>query len=141
MKKSARRANFNGLISRRLVQETFMPIKKIALLLVSMAVGYAPAVFAECSGLLCESVYIQSLNSESGALPSNDDVWVQTTGTETALNCTANSGAWLKLSSDSPKAKEVYALLMMAFSMDKPISIRVVDSSTDCLIAYAYVTR
>jgi hypothetical protein len=118
-----------------------MPIRKMALLLLSTAIGFAPAAFAECSGVLCETVYIQALNAESGALTSNDDIWVQTTGTETALNCTANSGSWLKLSSDSPRAKEVYSLLMMAFSMDKPISIRVVDSSTDCLIAYAYVVR
>ncbi|GFE84553.1 hypothetical protein GCM10011487_65530 [Steroidobacter agaridevorans] len=118
-----------------------MPIRKFALLLASMAAVYAPGVLADCSGLLCQSVYIQSLNAESGELATNDDIWVQTTGAETALSCTPNSGAWLKLDGDSTRKKEVYALLLMAFSMDKPISIRIVDNSTDCLIAYAYMTR
>ena len=111
------------------------------MLLGSLVAVYAPGALAECSGVICESVYIQALNAESGALQNTDDIWVQTTGTETALNCTANSGAWLKLSSDSPKSSEVYALLLAAFSMDKPVSILVVDNSADCVIAYAYMTR
>lgn len=118
-----------------------MLIRKIALLLLSFAATYTSAAFADCTGLICTSVYIQSLNAESGALSANDDVWVQTTGTETDLTCAPNSGAWLKLSSDSPRSKEVYAMLLMAFSMDRPISIRVVDNSVDCVIAYAYMTR
>jgi hypothetical protein len=118
-----------------------MLLQRIALLLGSLATVYAPSALAECSGVMCESVYIQALNAESGALQSNDDIWVQTTGTETALNCTANSGAWLKLSGDSPKKSDVYALLLVAFSTDRPISIRVLDNSVDCVIGYAYMTR
>lgn len=118
-----------------------MSIRKLVFLLGSLVAVYAPGALADCSGVMCESIYIQALNAESGSLQNSDDIWVQTSGTETALNCTANSGAWLKLSSDSPMKKEVYALLLTAFTTDRLISIRVVDNSTDCVIAYAYMTR
>lgn len=118
-----------------------MLIRKLGILLCAMIATYAPATLADCSGLTCTSVYIEMLNAEAGELPGSDDVWVQTSGAESALNCTANSGIYLKLRNEAPSRKEVYAMLLTAFAMDKPISLRVVDSSVDCVIAYAYITR
>lgn len=118
-----------------------MLIRKFALLFGSAVATYAPAVLADCSGLSCESVYIETLIAESAAMAGSDDVWVRTSGNEAALKCTANSGAYVKLSKESETRKEVYALLMMAFAMDKPVSIRIVEDSADCVVAYAYINR
>ena len=100
---------------------------------------FAPTAYADCSGLRCDAIYIETLYADSGELGS--DIWLQTSGNESALNCTPNSGVWLKLRGSAESKKEVYALLSMAFAMDKPVTIRVVENSQDCLIAYAYLTR
>lgn len=111
------------------------------LLFCSLAATYGSAALANCSNVLCDSVYIESLIVESAAEAGIDDVWVRTTGTEASLSCIANSGAYLKLSKELETRKEVYALLLMAFAMDKPVSIRVVQNSADCVISYAYINR
>jgi hypothetical protein len=105
------------------------------------ATVYAPAVFADCANLICDSVYIERLVAESGALTTNQDFYVQTTGTESALTCSPDSAVNLKLNGDDPHAKEVYAMLLTAFSLDKPVSIRIVSGSAPCEIAYVTLAR
>lgn len=119
-----------------------MLMRKLALLLCSAMFVYAPGALADCTGLTCTSVYIEALNAEAGEMNDVDDVWVRTTGTETALTCTADSGAWLKLRKEAPEISRVYAMLLTAFTMDHPITIRLIGNQGEpCLIAYAYMTR
>ncbi|MBL8266023.1 hypothetical protein [Steroidobacter sp.] len=101
--------------------------------------AFAACASADCSALRCDNVYIEQLYVDSGDL-GGGDIWVRTSGAETALSCTANGGVLLKLSASSTYRKDVYALLMMAFSADKPVSIRVMPG-TDCPIAYVTVDR
>lgn len=102
---------------------------------------FAAGARADCSNVSCENVYVEQLYADSGEL-GDGDIWIHTSGTETALNCTPSGGVWLKLSSaaTSSHQKEVYALLMMAFSMDKPVNVRIMPGA-DCVIAYVTVNR
>jgi hypothetical protein len=102
-------------------------------------ITFAGSASADCSALKCDNVYIEQLYADSGDL-GGGDIWVRTSGTETALSCTANGGVLLKLSASSTYRKDVYALMMMAFSTDKPVSIRVMPGA-DCAIAYVTVDR
>lgn len=110
-----------------------------ALAAVTTLVFAAPA-FAECSGVLCANVHISMLSAESGALGTND-VWIQTTGTESSLTCVPDSGIHLKLAAGSQSKKEVYAMLLAAYVSDLPVTIRVVSGSQDCNVAYVFLTR
>jgi hypothetical protein len=99
---------------------------------------YAPGALADCTGLTCTSVYIETLNAEAGEMADVDDVWVKTTGTESVLTCTADSGVWLKLRKEAPEINRVYAMLLTAFTTDPRITIRLVgEPGQPCLIAYA----
>jgi hypothetical protein len=93
---------------------------------------------AECSANQCYSVQITQLWSDAGT-SANGDVWFQTTGTESNLNCTASGGIWLRLPSTATAKKDVYALLMMAFALERPLVIGLIAGSADCIVAWAYL--
>jgi hypothetical protein len=118
-----------------------MLMRKAMLLLGAFVATYAPATLADCSGVMCTSVLVEAINAEAAELAATHDVWIQTTGLETGLSCTPDSGVWMKLRMEKAGSKEVYAMLLSAFMTDKPINIRVVQGSTDCWIAYAFMSR
>jgi hypothetical protein len=86
-------------------------------------------------------VFIEAISSETAELSTNHNVAVRTSGTETALSCTPEAGAWLTLVADKNGNKEVYALILTAFAMDKPLTIRVAPGPLGCHIAYAVLAR
>lgn len=97
----------------------------------------APTAWADCSADACSSVYIELLYVESGT-----NSWIRTSGTETNLSvCTADSGVHLWLDGGAPQKKEVLALLMMAYSLDKPVYIRVTSGARGCAISYVTLAR
>jgi hypothetical protein len=118
-----------------------MSMRKFVLLFCSFVATYAPAALADCSGVMCTSVHVEAINAETSELSAAHDVWVQTTGLESALSCTPDSGVWMKLNMEKPGSKEVYAMLLTAFTTDKLVNIRVVQGSTNCLIAYVFMSR
>jgi hypothetical protein len=97
-------------------------------------------VSAQCSGVMCAAVHIEQLYVDAGTVNSGD-IWIQTSGTETNLSCTANSGVFVKIPAAAPEKKQLFALLMMAYAMDKPVAIRVEENSVDCRVVYAYLNR
>lgn len=113
-------------------------MKYIAVAAFLLAVS--PMCLADCSGEVCSSVMIEQIYVESGEWGNNN--WIRTSGTETNLSgCIPDSGVYLWLSGNLSQKKEVLALLMMAYALDKPISVRVTNGARGCSIAYAYLDR
>lgn len=95
------------------------------------------AASADCSIDACSSVYVERIYVESGA-----NNWIMTSGTETNLTvCSPDSGVFLWLDGSLAQKKEVLALLMMAYSLDKPVYIRVTNGARGCLIAFVWLDR
>ncbi len=92
---------------------------------------------AECSVDACSDVLVDQIYVETGA-----NSWIRTSGTETNLNmCTPDSGVYLWLDGSLPQKKEVLSLLMLAYSLEKPVYIRVANSARGCAIAYVLLNR
>ena len=72
---------------------------------------------AECAVDACSDVLVDQIYVETGA-----NSWIRTSGTETNLNmCTPDSGVYLWLDGSLAQKKEVLALLMLAYSLEKPV--------------------
>jgi hypothetical protein len=95
----------------------------------------ATVAFAECSAAGCYEVLIEELypTAEGG-------VWIKTTGNETLANCTANSNVFLRLNV-SAGYKDIYATLLAAMLAEKRVSLRVVEGSNPCTVAYVTLNR
>lgn len=95
----------------------------------------ATAAFAECSAAGCYEVLIEELypTAEGG-------VWIKTTGDETLANCTANSNVFLRLNATAGY-KDIYATLLAAMLAEKRVSLRVVEGSNPCTVAYVTLNR
>ncbi len=92
---------------------------------------------ADCSVEMCSDVYVDQIYIESGI-----NNWIRTSGTETNLSiCTPDSGVFLWLDGAVAQKKEVLALLMMAYALDKPVSIRVSNGARGCHISYVFINR
>jgi len=109
-------------------------------LLVVVLLSLTLAAQADCVGQSCENVSIEQLYVDAGQ--NGHNIWVRTSGNETALTgCIPNAGVYLWLDGSQPQKKEVYALLLTAFSMERAVTIRVVAGSQGCSIAYVYMNR
>lgn len=92
---------------------------------------------AECTVDACSDVLVDQIYMEIGG-----NGWIRTSGTETNLNmCTPNSGVYLWLDGSTAQTKGVLSLLMLAYSLDKPVYIRVVNGSHGCAVTYAFLNR
>ena len=92
---------------------------------------------ANCYVNMCTDVQIEQIYVES-----EQNIWVQTSATETSLSvCTPDSGIFLWLDGSALQKKEVLSLLMLAYSMEKPVSIRVGNGARGCSIAYVLLDR
>jgi hypothetical protein len=97
----------------------------------------ASLVRAECSGMFCTGVYVDQIYTYSSA----NGIWIQTSGTETALSCTPDSGILLFIPPASAQLKEIYALLMTAQLVGWRINVRVDGGSNPCNIGYVTLDR
>jgi hypothetical protein len=98
------------------------------------------AAAADCSVDMCSNVSIEQIYVESGS--SGNSTWIRTSGTETNLSmCSPDSSVYLWLDGNVSQKKEMLSLLMMAYALDKPVSIRVYNGSRGCAIAYAFLNR
>ena len=97
------------------------------------ALGASPS-WAECGGGFCSNVYVEQLYTYSGSA----NFWLRTTGTETLLNCTPDSGVFLHVPSSS---KEMFALLLAAQLADKVVVVRIVEGSNPCAVSWVTLDR
>jgi saccharopine dehydrogenase-like NADP-dependent oxidoreductase len=92
--------------------------------------------FAACSAATCANVYVDQLYMEtSGTL------WIRTSGVETALNCTADSGVQLLLLGSAPGFSSIYAMLLAAQQADRLVSIQLVAGSNPCTVVWVTLDR
>jgi hypothetical protein len=112
-----------------------MPYRSVLLTLgVSLLSLAAMQARAECTTSGCNDVYVKQLYADA----VDTHFWVETTGTETSLNCTPASGVLLKVAADS---KQVFALLLSAQLADKVVRIRVNEGTNPCTVAYVTLDR
>ena len=105
-------------------------MKKLAIFSVMLCLGIGVAR-AECSANNCTNVYVTQLYVEAAG-----GLWLQTSGTETALSCTPTNGTLLRLASSAVGFKDIYALLLAAHTSNQIINVRIVTSSNPCAIQY-----
>jgi hypothetical protein len=105
------------------------------LLAAAASLPLATSAFAECLAAGCYDVFIEELYPTASG-----GVWIKTTGDETLANCTANSNVFLWLN-DTAGYKDIYATLLAAMLADKRVSLRVVEGSNPCTVAYVTLNR
>lgn len=94
--------------------------------------AWSVLAFGQCSSGGCDNVQIHEIqvNVDDGF------VWVQTTGTETSLNCTPEAGVFLKLDTSSQGGKNAYAALLSVQARGKTADFRIQDNVSPCRIVY-----
>ena len=55
--------------------------------------------------------------------------------------CTPDSGVYLWLDGNASQKKEVLAALMLAYALEKPVYLRVANSTHGCSIVYMFMNR
>ena len=93
----------------------------------------AQPTLAECSGLLCSDVQISYLYTDSDGAS-----WISTTGTETYLDCTPDSGNLIKVDPAKPQANWLYSAIMMAYVTNQKVTVRVNPGGT-CAAVYMFM--
>jgi hypothetical protein len=96
----------------------------------------ARPAFADCGGEYCHDVYVDQLYVEASG-----GIWLQTSGTETALSCTPDSNIFLRLANGNEGLKNIYAALLAAQTAGLKVHVRIVGGSSPCAISYVLVDR
>jgi hypothetical protein len=85
---------------------------------------------AQCNGYYCQGV-IQSMTVADTA------VYIQLVGGLSGLtNCTPYSQSYVTLPRDNPVFKDYYATLLAAYLAKQSVTLRPLDSSANCSLAY-----
>jgi hypothetical protein len=108
-------------------------LSRTVILAASLA-GLTQVAHADCLASGCYTVYIEQLMPTA-----TNGVWIQTSGNETLMNCTADSGLFIHLPAGTPK--EIYSTLLAAHMADKLVSIVVNQGTNPCTVSYAYLNR
>lgn len=98
---------------------------------------YSSPAMSACSGLVC-SDYIQTFYQNADSVGT---LYIGTTGTETALSCTAASGTLLKLQANTDGGRLTAATLLAAEMANRKVDIILQAGSNPCNILYVVVTR
>ena len=107
-----------------------MNIKKQVIVLSSLLLFSAHAI-SECSGIACADVKVLNMQVDI-----DGTVWIQTTGDETKLNCTPNSGVYLKLNGNTSGGKNIYSGLLAYKMAEKNLVFRIVENTNPCELSY-----
>ena len=96
---------------------------------------YSNAIGA-CSTTRCDGT-IERLYIHSGL----QRLYVSTDGDETNLNCSSPNGVYITVPTDHTEFKNVYAMLLTAVSLNKPVALRIKEESAICELDYAYINN
>lgn len=88
---------------------------------------------AECIAYICDGIRITALYTRA-----DGNAYVQTSGTQSNLNCSLVGGLYMTIPTSSPRFKEIYASLLAYQLADRTISIRIDEGSSGCTISYVY---
>jgi hypothetical protein len=94
-------------------------------------------VNAECASTGCTGVYVDKLyaNAASGL------IYIGTSGDEKAISCSAVADAYVTLDIAETGANAIYSTLLAAQMSNKLVSVRTIDNSPKCKIAYITLER
>ena len=95
-----------------------------------LALAGAGNAYADCSGVACSNVKITAVYVDGVA--SN---WLSTSGTETNLSCTPDSGTLLKLNPSAVKSDWLYSLTLSAYLTQQTVFVRT-NVSGPCEVVY-----
>lgn len=90
---------------------------------------------AACDSVRCTSEQIKRLYTGTIA------TYIQFASNQLPTGCTPKDGGYLTLETSHPNYKGIYATLLMAFSTNQPVSVRIYDGSDGCLVQYVYVDK
>lgn len=110
--------------------------RAISTLLTLVVSIWAGPAFAGCSGEYCNDVYVDQLYVEASG-----GIWLQTSGTETALSCTPDSGIFLRLAIGNEGLKNIYAALLAAQAAGRKVHVRIIGGSSPCSISYVLLDK
>ncbi|MDR6984476.1 hypothetical protein J2X32_003120 [Rheinheimera pacifica] len=101
-----------------------------------LVLGVALSIFsglsyADCISYICQNVYVDKLYTNTSGI-----VYVATSGDETKLDCNAESNVYLTFNLSDPAGDVYYSTLLAAQISDRKVSIRIVNGSQGCKIAY-----
>jgi hypothetical protein len=93
--------------------------------------AFSTNTYAECAVGTCAEVKITQMQIDVAGV-----VFVETSGTETLLNCSPEAGIYLKLNTTAQGGKNIYAALLATQARDQIVKIRVIDNVSPCEITY-----
>lgn len=82
--------------------------------------------------MFCSAVKISNMQ----VAESDGSVWIETSGAETNLNCTASSNVFLKLDANTSGGRNIYSALLAYKLADKALGFRVAENSNPCKVLY-----
>ena len=100
-------------------------------LLVVAGLAQPATAFAECANLDCVGVTVDRLY-----IHGDGNVYIGTSGTETALSCTPIGGTYIRLLPSHVARDQIYALLLTAHENRRPLWIQVRGGGGDCDLYY-----
>ncbi len=89
---------------------------------------------ANCATGSCTDVKIQEMQVVSDGV-----VYIQTSGIEAALNCTPESGVFIKLNATTDGGKIIFSSLLASQQANKNVNIRIIDNVSPCQVVYVSV--
>jgi len=106
-------------------------MKKVLMSVLAMG-AITMSANAACDSTGCYGVTIDRMYVTSGGT-----IYVGTSGTESALNCTSPGGVYMSVSHDATGKNAIYSLMLTAQTTKKKINLRAAEGSASCNILFA----
>ena len=105
------------------------------LLISALALGtMSTSIYAGCNSNGCYDVTIDRLT-----ITDAGKIVVGTSGNESALACTSPAGVYMTMDNSTVGKNAIFSLLLTARTTKSKISLRIINGSPSCNIAYAFV--
>jgi hypothetical protein len=88
---------------------------------------------ASCGSTGCYNIDIAKLY-----VASNGNIYIGTSGDESKLGCTSPGNTLVTIPNAHPGKNAIYSLLLTAKTTKQKLTIRTVDGSANCEVAYAF---
>jgi len=96
-------------------------------------VAFSTAANASCGATGCYNIDIDKLY-----VAGNGNIYIGTSGDEASLGCTSPGNTLVTIPNGHPGKNAIYSLLLTAKTTNKKVTIRTVDGSANCEVAYVY---
>ena len=90
---------------------------------------------AGCSTKACQGKIQRIFLSSSG------DILIGTDGDESKLTCQSPGNVYLTISKNNPNVKTMYSAILTAQTTNSPITLRALETSTNCEVLYVTLDK